>query len=183
MSDLLPKLSPLFTSCVALRDSGVLGAMKQQAFWRRVPEGNLVKPQPFYQLCKLAKGSAREHGDVRACFTHARYAFSQKATRETNNKQPCLSVCAFDCDAFIKVSKWRFAAALVWSEKMQGFNAASPSCLLSCLHPWYAPWCFQLFVYMQIYLEDTIKDPSFSCSFHLKHDLVHAVIFFLGFRI
>lgn len=138
MSDLLPKLSPLFTSCVALRDSGVLGAMKQRAFWRRVPEGNLVKPQPFYRLCKLAKGSAREDGDVRAHFTHARYAFSQKAMHKTNNKQPCLSVCAFDCNEIIKASKCRFAAALLWSAKMQGFNAASPSCLLSCLHPWYA---------------------------------------------
>lgn len=74
-----------------------------------------MKPQPFYRLCKLAKRSAREHGDVRARFTHARYAFSQNAMRETedNKQQPCLSVCAFDCDAFIQASKCGFAAALL----------------------------------------------------------------------
>lgn len=74
-----------------------------------------MKPQPFYRLCKLAKRSAREHGDVRARFTDARYAFSQKTVHETgdNKQQPCLSVCAFDSDEFIKASKCRLAAALL----------------------------------------------------------------------
>lgn len=180
MSDLLPKLRPLFTSCVALRDSGVLGAMKQQAFWRRVPEGNLEKPQPFYRLCKLAKGSAREHGDVRAYFTHARYASSQKAMHDTNNKQQTNNkqlCCLFVLLTVMKLLRHQNVDLLQhycdqWRCRVL-MRLRHLVCCLVCthdmsLHCQLLAGRFRLFVYMQIYFEDTIKGLSFSCSFHLN---------------
>lgn len=57
---------------------------------------NVFTAQPFFQLCKLAKQSARECSDVMASFAHTCYIFSQIATRDITD----LSLC-YDCGEII----------------------------------------------------------------------------------
>ncbi len=78
-------MAQVFTSNVLLQFD--LSSTQQQRactpqttnFWNRVPECNVLEPQPSFRLCKLAEQKACESGD---------YANANASTSECISQQP-----------------------------------------------------------------------------------------------